>query len=119
MHDFDIDSHLLDPAGFRQLTKYLYDRYKLPIYCTENGFSVLNEDSMPLLDALNDTDRVDYYRGVCEALLESIHDDGVDLKSYFPWSTFLRFCAEACPSYSPDFLCPQASWITLNGLTAT
>lgn len=97
MHVLDINLHLLDPAGFRQLTKYLYDRYKLPIYCTENGFSVLNEDSLPLLDALNDTDRVEYYRGVCEALLESIYDDGVELKSYFPWSTFYRFLCRNLP----------------------
>lgn len=44
---------------------------------------------MPLLDALNDTDRVNYYKGVCEAMLEAIYDDGVELKSYFPWSALL------------------------------
>lgn len=78
----------LDPSGFRDLTKYLYGRYKLPIYCTENGFAVMNENSMPLLDALNDTDRVDYYNGVVNAMLEAI-DDGVEMKAYFPWSAYL------------------------------
>jgi beta-glucosidase len=78
----------LDPAGFRQLTNYLHNRYKLPIFCTENGFAVTNENSLPLLDALDDRDRVAYFKGVLEAMLAAIHEDGAVIKSYFPWSTW-------------------------------
>jgi beta-glucosidase len=78
-----------DPDGFRQLTKYLYNRYMLPIFCMENGFAVRNEDSLPLLEALDDKDRVDYFKGVLEAMMDAIHEDGVVLRAYFPWSTRL------------------------------
>ncbi|KAF8310418.1 glycoside hydrolase family 1 protein [Clavulina sp. PMI_390] len=83
------------PAGFRDLTKYLYNRYKLPIYCTENGFAVKNENSLPLLDALNDTDRVEYYSGVLDAMCEAI-DSGVEMKAYFPWSASLHVLLAGC-----------------------
>jgi beta-glucosidase len=76
-----------DPDGFKELTKYLYNRYKLPIFCTESGFAVMSENSLPLLDALDDKDRVEYYRGVLEAMLDAMHEDGVVVKAYFPWST--------------------------------
>lgn len=79
----------LDPDGFRELTKYLYDRYKKPIFCTESGFAVMSENSLPLLDALDDRDRVEYYKGVLEAMLDAVHEDGVIMKAYFPWSTRL------------------------------
>jgi beta-glucosidase/6-phospho-beta-glucosidase/beta-galactosidase len=40
------------------------DRYNSPsIYITENGCDAPNEDSLPLAQALNDTFRVDYFKG--------------------------------------------------------
>lgn len=98
----------LDPSGFRSLLNYLYkvyhfalvlglgaqnltspthpQRYKLPIFVTENGFAVKDEDSKPLEEALNDTDRINYFRGATESLLRAVNDDGVDIRAYFPWS---------------------------------
>jgi len=53
---------------------------------TENGFAVMNEKDMPIDQAVNDTDRTEYFRGNCEALLAAITEDGVDIRSYFAWS---------------------------------
>ena len=55
---------------------------------TENGFAVMNEKNMPIDQAVEDTDRVEYFRGNCEALLAAITEDGVDIRSYFGWSEF-------------------------------
>lgn len=53
---------------------------------TENGFAVKDENFIPRDQALVDTDRVNYFRGTTAALLAAIHEDGVDVKAYFPWS---------------------------------
>lgn len=58
---------------------------------TENGFSVKGEGEMPLSEALNDTDRLEYFRTHCEALLTAIHEDGADVRGYFPWSFMDNF----------------------------
>ena len=55
---------------------------------TENGFAVINETNMPIGQAINDTDRIEYFRGNCEALLVAIAEDRVDIRSYFAWSEF-------------------------------
>ncbi|EPQ50817.1 glycoside hydrolase [Gloeophyllum trabeum ATCC 11539] len=79
------------PEGFRLLLNYLWNRYNMPIYVTENGFAVKNESSMPLEQALKDTDRVEYFQGNCEALLKATHEDGVQIRAYFPWSFLDNF----------------------------
>jgi beta-glucosidase len=55
---------------------------------------VKDENKLSPADAVNDKDRVDYYRGYTRALLEAINLDGVDVKSYFAWSELLKFRAE-------------------------
>ncbi|KAJ8514966.1 hypothetical protein ONZ45_g7557 [Pleurotus djamor] len=79
------------PQGFRQLLNYLYKRYKTPIFVTENGFAVKGENSLSIKDALKDKDRVNYFRGTTAALLAAINEDGVDVRSYFPWSFLDNF----------------------------
>lgn len=41
---------------------------------------------MPLDQALQDDDRIEFFRGSAEALLAAVSEDGVDIKAYFPWS---------------------------------
>ena len=53
---------------------------------TENGFAVKDENSMPLVDALADKDRVEYFDGNTKALVAAVFEDGVKIESYFPWS---------------------------------
>ncbi|KAJ2915709.1 hypothetical protein MD484_g4709, partial [Candolleomyces efflorescens] len=74
------------PDGFRALLNYLWKRYKLPIYVTENGFSVKNESDMNADEAVKDFDRVHYFQGTTKALLDAVNVDGVDIRAYFPWS---------------------------------
>ncbi|KAI0942829.1 Beta-glucosidase 1B [Taiwanofungus camphoratus] len=79
------------PQGFRQLLHYLYKRYRKPIYVTENGFAVKDEDAMPMEQALSDHDRVQYYRGTTSSLLAARTEDGVDVRAYFAWSLMDNF----------------------------
>ncbi|KAG8744109.1 Beta-glucosidase 1B [Ceratobasidium sp. 414] len=79
------------PEGFRKLLNYIYKKYKLPIFVTENGFAVMEENSMPLVDALADQDRVDYFTGNTKALTDAVFVDGVKIESYFPWSFLDNF----------------------------
>jgi len=68
---------------------------------TENGFAVKDENSIPREQALVDTDRVNYFRGTTAALLAAIHEDGVEIKAYFPWSLLDNF--EWADGYSTRF----------------
>ena len=61
---------------------------------TENGFCVKNESSKSMEDALRDTDRVNYFRGITAALKTAVLDDGVDVRGYLAWSKcrLVHFC---------------------------
>ncbi len=56
------------------------------IYVTENGCDVPGEDAIPLPDVLDDTFRVDFYRGYVQAAQEAVTYDAVPLRGYFAWS---------------------------------
>lgn len=70
---------------------------------TENGFPVKNENDMPLEQALNDRDRVEYFRDYTKALLEAINQDGVDVRSYFAWSRSMCFLFSTVISHHVRF----------------
>lgn len=69
---------------------------------TENGFAVKDEHMMTVDQALQDYDRVEYFRGMTAAVYAAVLEDGVDVKAYFPWSAccFLSHlpldCALSC-----------------------
>jgi hypothetical protein len=67
---------------------------------TENGFAVKNEHMKTLEDALRDTDRVEYFRGMTDAIVQAVRVDGVDIRAYFPWSLLDNFewCAHSGPN---------------------
>ena len=65
------------------------DEWVLRSSVTENGFAVKDENYKPLADALQDDARVHYYKGVTEALLGAVNEDGVDVRAYFGWSASL------------------------------
>jgi hypothetical protein len=50
---------------------------------------VKNENDLPISEAVHDKDRVEYYRGYLNAMLAAVHEDGVDVRSYFAWSESL------------------------------
>ncbi|BFZ65203.1 hypothetical protein YB2330_006366 [Saitoella coloradoensis] len=89
------------PWGYRALLNWIWKRYGAPIYCTENGMCAKDEGSLPLAEALNDTPRVEYYKGYLNAMLEAVVEDGVDVQSYFGWSLMDNW--EWCSGYGPRF----------------
>jgi beta-glucosidase len=63
--------------------KFLYERYNLPIYITENGMSA--HDSVSLDGKVHDPNRIDFLERYLRALEKSAND-GTDIGGYFLWS---------------------------------
>ena len=63
--------------------RFLYERYKLPIYITENGMAA--HDTVSLDGKVHDPNRIDFTeRYLLE--LEKASDSGADVKGYFHWT---------------------------------
>lgn len=58
----------------------------ISVSVTENGFAVKDEHNMTVEQALQDYDRVEYFRGMTAAICGAVLEDGVPVKAYFPWS---------------------------------
>ena len=68
--------------------KFLYERYKKPVFITENGLSC--HDVVSLDGKVHDPDRIDFlsrYLGY----LKQAAGDGVDIRGYFQWSLMDNF----------------------------
>ncbi len=78
--------------------KFLYDRYKTPIYITENGKSC--RDTVSADGRVHDTERIDYLNGYL-AGLKKAYLEGVDIRGYFQWSLMDNF--EWAYGYSERF----------------
>ena len=68
--------------------RFLYERYKLPIYITENGLSSMDWISMD--GKVHDLNRIDFTRRHLLQLERAI-DDGIDVRGYFHWSIMDNF----------------------------
>lgn len=68
--------------------KFLYERYKKPIYITENGISC--HDWVSLDGKVHDPSRIDFLERYLTAL-KSAASDGVDIRGYFQWSLMDNF----------------------------
>ncbi|MCI7805201.1 MAG: GH1 family beta-glucosidase [Oscillospiraceae bacterium] len=79
-------------------TKFLYDRYKTPIYITENGKSC--QDTVSADGRVHDPERIDYLNGYL-AGLKKAYLEGVDIRGYFQWSLMDNF--EWAYGYSERF----------------
>ncbi|KAJ5185339.1 Glycoside hydrolase family 1 [Penicillium cf. griseofulvum] len=74
------------PGGFRKLLNWIYKRYQMPIYITENGTTAKGETA-PTPEVLNDEFRIKFFEGyVGNALARAVKEDGVDIRSYFAWT---------------------------------
>lgn len=69
-------------------TKFLYERYKTPIYITENGMSA--HDWPDAEGQVHDPQRIDYLRRHL-AYLRRAAEEGVDIAGYFEWSLLDNF----------------------------
>ena len=78
--------------------KFLYERYKRPIYITENGLSA--HDWVDLDGQVHDPNRIDFLRRYLRELRRA-SEDGVDIRGYFAWSLMDNF--EWSRGYSERF----------------
>lgn len=68
--------------------KFLYERYKKPIYITENGMSAI--DTVSLDGKVHDPNRIDFlHRYLLE--LQKAATEGIDIRGYFQWSFMDNF----------------------------
>ncbi|KAL7423395.1 hypothetical protein Q5752_002699 [Cryptotrichosporon argae] len=98
------------PWGFRRHLKYLYKRYKKPIYVTEAGYARKNEHHMTHEDALNDIERAEYHTRYLNNLLAAVKEDGVDVRSYFGWTLLDNW--EWSEGYIPRFGVTYVDFVT-------
>lgn len=68
--------------------KFLYERYKKPIYITENGLSC--HDVVSLDGKVHDPNRIDFLHRYLAAFKRAA-SDGVELAGYFQWSFMDNF----------------------------
>lgn len=73
------------PDCFYWGVKFLYERYQLPLYITENGMSC--HDDVSLDGMVHDPNRQNFLDLYLSAL-QKANDEGVDVRGYFLW-TFL------------------------------
>lgn len=73
----------IDPVGFRNTLREVYERYALPVIITENGLGAY--DKVEEEDTINDDYRIDYLKKHIEQARLAI-TDGIDLIGYCPWS---------------------------------
>jgi len=78
--------------------KFLYERYHLPFYITENGIAC--HDVVSLDGEVHDPNRIDFHHRYLLQYSRAIQE-GVDIRGYFVWSLLDNF--EWCEGYSRRF----------------
>ena len=86
------------PKCLRWGPRFLYERYKLPVFVTENGMSA--HDWVSLDGKVHDPNRIDFLNRYLDEL-EKATDDGADVGGYFVWSFMDNF--EWANGYSDRF----------------
>lgn len=77
------------PAGLYLVLKEFHERYRLPLYITENGAGFQGESPGPE-GRVEDTERLLYLQGHLEMCHRAI-SDGIDLRGYLVWSLLDNF----------------------------
>lgn len=83
----------ITPPALRYGPRFLYERYKVPIYIAENGISCMDwaqMDAHTPHGRVHDPQRIDYTRRYLQQLRLAI-DDGADIRGYFHWSLLDNF----------------------------
>lgn len=86
------------PDAIKWTAKFLYERYNMPIYVSENGIAC--HDTVSLDGRVHDPNRIDYLNRYLLKLGEAI-DEGADVRGYFVWSFTDNF--EWAEGYEPRF----------------
>lgn len=71
------------PECFHWGLRFLYERYKTPIYVTENG--MCNRDVLSSDGKVHDPQRIDFLNRYILAMKKAI-DEGADIRGYFQWT---------------------------------
>lgn len=82
------DHWVIAPKAIKWGVKFLYERYALPVYITENGTSCA--DVVSLDGKVHDPNRVDFLHRYLRALKEAA-DEGADVRGYFQWTLMDNF----------------------------
>lgn len=88
----------ITPDAIKWAAKFLYERYSMPIYVSENGMAC--HDAVSLDGKVHDPNRIDYLNRYLLKLGEAI-DEGADIRGYFVWSFMDNF--EWAEGYDPRF----------------
>ena len=78
----------ITPEALRWGPRFIYERYRAPIYITENGMS--STDWVHSDGRVHDPQRIDYTRRYLAQLRLAIAD-GADIRGYFHWSLLDNF----------------------------
>ena len=78
----------VDPEALYWGPKFLYERYNLPIYITENGIAGM--DWVHADGEVHDPQRIDYLTRHLTQLNKAA-EEGVDIRGYFQWSIMDNF----------------------------
>jgi beta-glucosidase len=97
----------VEPASLYWGPRFIHERYKLPIYITENGLSCL--DWVALDGGVHDPQRIDFTRRYLRELARAI-DDGADVRGYFHWSLLDNF--EWAEGYRQRFGLVHVDYVT-------
>ncbi|KAH8888924.1 glycoside hydrolase [Thozetella sp. PMI_491] len=89
----------LAPVGFRKLMNWVWDRYHIPIFITENGCPCPGEDDLET--AKNDTYRQNYFGLYLDSISRAIYEDGIPVQGYLVWTLMDNF--EWSAGYGPRF----------------
>ncbi len=76
------------PECFRWGLKFLYERYKTPIYVTENG--MCNRDVLSSDGKVHDPQRIEFLNRYILAMRKTM-DEGADIRGYFQWTLIDNF----------------------------
>ncbi len=78
----------VEPKSLHWGPRYTYERYKLPVYITENGMSGI--DWVALDGKVHDPQRIDFTRRYLLELRNAVKA-GADIRGYFHWSILDNF----------------------------
>lgn len=73
----------IDPLGLRLSLNYIYDRYQIPLFVSENGMGAI--DTIEEDGAIHDTYRINYLKKHIKALKDACEIDLVDCFGYTSW----------------------------------
>lgn len=96
--DYTAMNWAIDSRCLYYNAKFLFERYNLPIYITENGVALSEIPNMK--NEVNDDTRIEYIRSHLLSLEKAIKE-GADVRGYFYWSLMDNF--EWAHGYSKRF----------------